>query len=244
MTPKIKWPSGLDYPLQGAFWQNNVVIWNPTTATAGVWMWTAGAGAGTYTTGLPTTTNLYTICKRGRWANVVTTTNQVLGQRNTEPMFFRWASAKHWGFFFYARAGFDVWTNGWRFFAGMHSSTTVVSADPSALNNTVWFCVDAWDNWAISFLTRWTVATKASTWFTITSSKWYDLFIFCSPNSSQYSWRIIDLTTGAEASWIATLTLPTSTTMLTTWVLASNGALTPVTSIQLWVAKIYIETDF
>jgi hypothetical protein len=40
------------------------------------------------------------------------------------------------------------------FFAGMHTATTVISADPSALNNTVGFCVDAADNGLISFLTR------------------------------------------------------------------------------------------
>jgi hypothetical protein len=26
-------PSGLDFPLQTAFWQNNITMWNPTTAT-------------------------------------------------------------------------------------------------------------------------------------------------------------------------------------------------------------------
>jgi hypothetical protein len=36
----------------------------------------------------------------------------------------------------------------------MHTATTVISADPSALNNTVGFCVDAADNGLISFLTR------------------------------------------------------------------------------------------
>jgi hypothetical protein len=44
----------------------------------------------------------------------------------------------------------------------MHTATTVVSADPSALNNTVGFCIDAGDLGAISFLTRGT-ATKAAT---------------------------------------------------------------------------------
>jgi hypothetical protein len=34
---------------------------------------------------------------------------------------------------------FDSWTNGGRFFAGMHTATTVISAEPSALNNTVGF---------------------------------------------------------------------------------------------------------
>lgn len=244
VVPKWKWPSWLDFPLQFSFWQNNITMWNSTTATAWVWLWTAGAGAGTYTTALPTTTNLYTATKRGRWANVVTTTNQVLGQRNTEAMYMRWWATGQGGFFFYTRCGFDVWTNGGRFFAGMHSGTTVISADPSALNNTVWFCVDAADNGAISFLTRGTVATKASTGFTITSNKGYDLFIFCAPNSSQYTWRIVDFVAWTEASGTATANLPTNTTLLTAWVLASNAALTTVTAIQLGVNKIYIETDY
>ena len=243
MVPKIICPSGVDTPLQAAFWGNNTCMWTPTTATAGVWQGTAGAGAGTYSTALPTTTSLYTSMKRGRWANVVTTTNQVLGQRNTEAMFFRGGTAGQGGFFFFTRCGFDVWTNGGRFFAGMHSATTVVSADPSALNNTVGFCVDAADAGAISFLTRGTAATKASTGFTITSGKGYDLYIFCAPNSSQYTWRIVDINAGTEASGTATLTLPTNTTMLTAGVLASNAAVTPVTSIQLGINRIYVETD-
>lgn len=244
MFLKTVGPSGIDMVLQHALWQNNICMWSLTTATAGVWLGTAGAGAGTYTTQLPTTTNIYTSMKRGRWANVVTTTNQVLGQRNTEAMFFRGSVAGQGGFFFYARAGFDVWTNGSRFFAGMHTGTTVISADPSALNNTVGFCVDAADNGAISFLTRGTAATKASTGLTITSNNGYDLFIFCAPNSSQYTWRIVDLNTGTEASGTATANLPTNTTLQTAGVLASNGALTPVTSTQLGINRIYVETDY
>jgi len=242
-TAKIKGASGLDTPLQNAIWQNNVCLWTPTTATAGVWQGTAGAGAGTYTTALPTVTSIYTTQKRGRWANIITTTNQVLGQRNTEAMFFRGSVAGQGGFFFYARFGFDVWTNGSRFFGGMHSGTTVVSAEPSALNNTVGFCIDAADNGAISFLTRGTVATKASTGYTAVTGKGYDISIFCAPNSSQYTWRIIDTNAGTEANGIATLTLPTNTTMLTAGVLASNAALTPVTSVQIGLNRIYVETD-
>jgi hypothetical protein len=243
MMAKVKGPSGLDYSLQAALWANASFIWTPSTVTAGSWSGTAGAGAGTYTTALPTTTSIYTTIRRARWANVVTTTNQVLGQRNTEAMFFRGGAAGQGGFFFQARLGFDVWTNGGRFFAGMHSATTVISADPSALNNTVGFCVDAADNGAISFLTRGTAATKAATGMTIVSGKGYDVFIFCAANSTQYTWRIMDLNTGTEASGTATLTLPTNTTMLTAGVLASNAALTTVTAVQLGCSKIYVETD-
>lgn len=244
LMPKVKGPSGLDYSLQAALWANAAYIWTPTTATGGLWTGTAGAGAGTYTTALPTTTSIYTTIKRGRYANVVTTVNQVLGQRNTEALFFRGAAANQGGFFFQARLGFDVWTNGGRFFAGMHSATTVVSADPSTLNNTVGFCVDAADNGAISFLTRGTAATKAATGFNIVSGKGYDVFIFCAANSTQYTWRIVDLNTGAEANGTATLTLPTNIVMLTAGVLASNAALATVTAIQLGVSKIYVETDY
>lgn len=244
VVPKVKGPSGVDYPLQASFWQNNIVQWTTTTATAGVWQGTAGAGAGTYTTALPTTTNIYTAQTRGRWANVVTTLNQVLGQRNTQLMFSRGNSGGQGGFFFFARCGFDVWTNGGRFFAGMHTATTVVSADPSALNNTVGFCVDAADNGAISFLTRGTAATKASTGMTIVSNRGYDLYAFCPPSSNRVSWRIVDRVGDTEASGTATLNLPVSTTMLTAGVLASNAALTPVTSIQLGLNRIYVETDF
>lgn len=243
MIPKVVGPAGVDTPLQAALWGNNISLWTPTTATEGVWQGTAGAGAGTYTTALPTTTNLYTAMKRGGWANVVTTTNQVLGQRNTEAMFFIGSTTGQGGFFFFARCGFDVWTNGGRFFAGFHTATTVVSADPSALNNTVGFCVDAADNGAISFLTRSTSATKASTGFTITTSKGYDLYIFCAPNSNTIYWRIVDIVAGTEASGSTTTTTPAANTMLTAGVLASNAALTPVTSIQLGLNRIYVETD-
>ena len=245
-VPKVKGPSSLDYPLQSALWQNAVYMWSTTGATAGLWINTAGAGAGTFAATSPTTSGgtAYTIQKRSRYSNAATTTNQVLGQRNTDSIFFRGAAAGQGGFFFYTRCGFDTWTNGGRFFAGMATATTVVSADPSLLNNTVGFCVDTADNGAISFLTRGTAATKQATGLTITTGKGYDIFIFCKPNDTSISYRIIDLITSTEYSNTATLNLPTNTTALTANVLASNAALTPVNSIQLGISKIYIETDY
>lgn len=244
MIPKIVGPTGLDTPMQVAFWQNNIIMWNPTTATAGVWLGSAGAGAGTYSTASPTTTSFYTAMKRGRWANVATTANQVLGQRNTESLFFFGSMPGMGGFFFYARCGFDVWTNGGRFYAGLHSATTVVSAEPSALANVAGFCCESSDSGAISILTRGSsLATKTSTGFTITSGKGYDLFLFAAPNSTVLNWRIVELNTGAEASGTVSTTMPAVNTMLTVGVLASNAALTTATAIQLGVNRIYVETD-
>lgn len=244
-VPAIRSPLGTADPLQAAIWQKNFVMWRNTGATAGLWIGTVGAGAGGFAVMAPGDTNIYTSLRRSRYSNAATTTDQVLGQRNTEQLFFRGSSvAGAGGFFFAARCGFDTWTNGGRFFAGMHSATTVVSADPSALNDTVGFCVDAADNGAISFLTRGTSATKDPTGITIVSSRGYDLFIYCAPGSSSYSWRIVDLVNGTEASGTATLNLPTNTTKLTAGVLASNAALTTANAIQLGVNRIYVETDF
>ena len=244
--PKVKGPSGLDYVLQPALFQNANYLWTTTGATAGVWQNTAGQGNGTFQATNPTTSGgtLYTVQKRSRYSNVVTTANQILGQRNTDAIFFRGGTAGQGGFFFYTRCGFDTWTNGGRFFAGMATATTVVTADPSALNNTVGFCVDVADNGAISFLTRGTTATKQATGLTITTGKGYDIFIFNAPNSATFSYRIVDLITTTEFSGTATLNPPAAGTALTANVLASNAAVTPANSIQLGISKIYIETDY
>ena len=245
LAAKVKGPSGLDTYLQAAFWGNNITMWNPTAATAGAWLGTTGAGAGTYTTGLPTATNLYTALKRGLWANVVTTANQVLGQRNTELMYMRGSVAGQGGFFFFARAGFDVWTNGGRFFAGMHRTTAVASADPSTNNNCCGFAVDAADNGLIYFITRdATTTTRVSTGLTITTNAGYDLYMFCAPNDSKIGWRIVDFVNGVEASGSATTNLPINTLPMNAGVLASNAALTAATAIQMGLNRIYVETDY
>jgi hypothetical protein len=137
-----------------------------------------------------------------------------------------------------------VWTNGARFFAGLHTATTVISADPSALNNTVGFCIDAADNGAISFLMRGTAATKTATGFTAATNKGYDMFIYCPPNSTTVYWRIVELNSLTEASGNTSTNAPAVNTMLTYGVLASNAALTPVTSVQLGLGRFYVQTEY
>lgn len=248
ILPKWVGPAGLDTIFQPAFFGNNITMWNPTTATAGVWLGTAGAGAGTYSTQLPTFTNRYTSAKRGRWANVVTTANQVLGQRNTEAMYFRGSISGAGGFFFFARFGFDTWTAGGRLFVGMHTSTAVVSANPSAATNIVGFGIDAGDT-AITFMhndgtgtaVKETIAGQPA----LANNNGYDAYIFCKPNDSEVFYRLVDINTNTEiVNASVTIDLPVATTGLTAGALASNAALTPVNSIILGLNRIYVETDY
>jgi len=242
---KIK-GGGLEYPLQSALWMTTTTEWANTTATAGVWKNTAGTGAGTFAAVTPTDVNIYTSMKRSRYGNVVTTTNQVLGQRNTENIFFRGSAVSGaGGFRAVARGGMEIWTNGGRFFFGMATANTVITADPSALNNTVGFSVDVADNGLIHFITKNTgTVQKVSTGYTFANNTGFDFYIFCAPGSSQYSWRIVSLQDGTEANGVATLQLPVNTTKLSVNFLASNAALTAANAVQLGLQKIWVETDF
>lgn len=247
MLPKWIGPSGVDVFPQPAFFGNNICIWQPTSATAGLWIGTAGAGAGTFADTNPTTTNLYTATKRARYANVVTTTNQNLGQRNSAAMFFRGSTAGMGGFFYFARFGFDIYTAGGRLFVGLSVSTTPCASDPSALVNCLGFGIDAADS-AITFMHNDAAGTATKNTIsgqpTLASNQGYDVYIYAKPNDTTVYYRIDNLNTQAmilEGS--VTTDLPVNTTMMTAGVNASNAALTPVNSIQLGVNRIYVESD-
>jgi hypothetical protein len=248
IVPKWIGPAGVDTPFQAALWGNNTVMWTPTTATAGVWQGTAGAGAGTYTTALPTATNFYTAMKRGQWATVVTTANQQVGQRSSENMFFRGSVAGQGGFFFFARFGTTTWTAGDRLFVGLNAGTTaVVTVNPSTLTNSIGFAIDAGET-AITFMhndgagtaTKDVIAGQPA----LASNQGYDAYIYAKPNDTTIYYRLVNLNTGAEIINSSTATdLPVNTTMMSAKALMSNGANTPVTSAQIGVNRIYVETD-
>ena len=159
----------------------------------------------------------------------------MLGIRNTELIYNRQN-----GFKFFTRAGFNTWTNGSRFFAGFATATTVISANPSALNNTIGFGVDSGDNGLIYVISKATgTVTKTSTTLTITSGRMYDLYMFCEPFTETVYYSITDLSTQVVVTGNITASLPTAQTLTTFNVLASNAALTTATATQISIAKIY-----
>jgi hypothetical protein len=86
-----------------------------------VWLGSVGATTGTFSRALPTATEVYTSIVRSRYANVVTTLNQVLGCRNTEAMFTRGSLSRQGGLF-YARVGMDVGLMEEDFYEGAHGN--------------------------------------------------------------------------------------------------------------------------
>jgi hypothetical protein len=118
------------------------------------------------------------------------------------------------------------------------TATTVVSADPSALKKHRRVCIDAGDLEQLVFNKR-NRCYKAATGLTMASAKGFDFYMFCPPNSTTVSWRIVEINTGAETSGVATLNL--STTLLTAGVLANNAAVAVVTSIQLGINQFILK---
>ena len=220
-------------------YMKNVTEWKQTNATSGLFLGTVGTSAGTFAQSLPTFTSTSTSIKRANYANVVTTTNQVLGVRNTELMY----SVKA-GFTFFSRCGVSTWTNGGRFFAGLSIANTVVSANPSALNDTIGFGCDSGDNGLLYVISKNTgTVNKTSTTLTLTSGKMYDMYLYCDPNGTSIKYSITDINTQVTVTGTIN-TVPTASTLLNFGVNASNAALTPVTSINLSINKIYLESNY
>jgi hypothetical protein len=67
----------------------------------------------------------------------------------------------------------------------------------------------------------------------------FDFYMFCPPNSTTVSWRIVEINTGAETSGVATSACGYNTA--TAEVLASNAAVAVVTSIQLGINQFILK---
>ena len=250
-TLKIKDANSINTPLQDAFWSKNIIMWNTTNATGGLWIGTVGTSAGTFTNTLPIAASLRATIKRALYSSVATTTNQVLGVYGTEALFFRASAPNYGGFYFYSRFTLDTWTNGGRLFVGLSgvgTATAIITSNPSTATNihTCGFAVDSTDNGVIYFITNngTTTTKQLVSGFPVLSNSAYDTYIYCAPNGDTIYWEIKDLSGGTKVSGSQTLTLPGTSSFMRPYCVASNAALTLVNIIRIGVNKIYIQTDF
>lgn len=238
--------SGIDYPLQGAIWQSNIVTFTPQVA-AGLWSGTSGSNLGTPAIALPTVTNIGTMMRSSLFPSVVITANQQVGTRS-EAMFFRGNATGIGGFFFACRFMFSTWTAGNRLFVGMCAGTTaVVTVQPSTLTNMLGFGIDAGDT-AITFMhndaagtcTKDPIAGQPA----LATNNAYAAYIFCKPNDSTVYYRLDDLNAGTTIIDTSTNTdLPVNTTGLCAQAIMGNAANVVAGNATIGVNKIYIETD-
>ncbi len=254
VVPKWMGPTGVYYPLQAGLWANQIQTVTPATGTtAGSFFGGNLTSAGTVSHPTPTSTSRATAMARIRWANVVTTTNQVLGVHGGSAdmaKYWRGNAAGLGGFFLFCRFSTALWAaNTVRLFVGLRSGTTAVVASDTLAGNLCGFWHATTDGaTTINFVTRdgTTANSTAITVPTLGADVGFDAYIFCPPNGSTIFYRLDRIDTGATLVDSSTTTnLPAAATFMAPEAAMSNGtANTVVTTVAFALNKLYIESDY
>lgn len=255
MTLKYVGPSGVDQVLQDKLSENGISMYLPNNGTTvGLnygQAWTSG-GTVSHPTPSSTAPAIYSQQKRTRWANVVTTTNQVLGIRSAtaEKRFWRGNAAGLGGFNFHARFAVGLWpADTVRLFVGLSDQNTAAVASDTLAGN----CCGLWHDTTeaasvLNFVTRnGTTATKAAITLAanLAAGQCFDFWMWCAPNGSEIWYRLVELNTGTTlVDTSTTTTIPTATAFMGPELAMSNGtANTTVTTTAFELAGHSCQSD-
>ena len=254
VVPKFMAPSGVAYALQESLWEQQVQIVTPATGTtAGNFVGGSLTSAGTVSHPTPTNTSRATGMRRIRHANVVTTTNQVLGFHGGSAdmaAYLRGNGNGPGGFFLFARFSTALWAaNTVRLFVGQRSGTTAVVASDTLAGSLCGFWHDTTTNGTtINFTTRdgTTANSTPITVPTLAADVGFDAYIYCPPQGSTIYYRLDRLDTGATiVDSSTTSNLPAATTFMAPECAMSNGtANTTVTTVAIATNKLYVSADY
>lgn len=237
MMLKAKGPSGIDYPYQPSFFQNQICM---LSAGAGTTINSVGCSATNDTTvSHPAVTETY-----GFMANFATAATALdnAGTSSNVVSFMRGSTAGANGFFYNARIGV-VDNTDVRLFVGLANQTIAVTTDS--------------DNFAGHYVgfqystargdTTWQIVTKNNTTQTVEdtgvsvgTAKVYDMYLFCTPQCSSISWRLDNVTDATTTEGTVSATLPGSTTAMRG--IVGVGAVA-ASAKNIRMQRMYIESD-
>lgn len=236
MTLKYIGPSGVDQVIQDKISENGYSFYLPGSAsTAGTLTHgTTKTSAGTVSHPTPSTTApaIYSQQKRTRWANIVTTTNQILGLTTavaSEKRYWRGNAAGLGGFNFHARVAVGLWPAATvRLFVGLTDQTTNPVASDTLAGN----CCGLWHDTTeaasvLNFVTRnGTTATKAAITLAanLAAGQCFDFWMWSAPNGSVIGYKVVELNTGTTlVDTTTSTTIPLNTAFLGECLAMSNG---------------------
>lgn len=259
--PKWMPPSGTDSCVQPQLWSKHIATYYPSSSTNGGTATLGGFGQpwtanGTVSHPTLSSGSLFNSLNRTRYANVITTTNQILGLTSfgagTGFSWFRGDGGGRGGFFFVCRFAIDLWAAATcRIFVGLQSqATALVATDISAYTGDLCgFAHDIVDaGTQMWFVTRDNTTNNKVTITvpTIAAGNVYDMYMFCKPGDTTIYFRLDDLvnnTTIIDSS--TTSNLPRTTVFMGPAATMSNGtANVTATTVAPGVSKIYLEADF
>jgi len=234
-------PSGLDYPYQPSFFQNNIVMFGAGGSTVVGILGTTVTSVGTVSHPTNNITTPYAANFRS-----ATTGSLTSGTGTVNAQFYRGngGAGQASGWFMNARVVLpDTDYRNSTVFVGLTSGTmaaSVSNANPAGTGAGFQYQFNVSSNW--TFMTDdGTTLTRQDTNIPFTpNGKTTDFYMFCSPGCNSISWRIDDVLAGLTSSGSKNTNLPTATTALRAGVQQLNSE-TIARNIRL--ARMYMETD-
>ena len=248
-------PSGVDQVVQDKISENGAVIYLPNNgSTVGLNLglgWTSG-GTVSHPTPSSTSPAIYSQQKRTRWANVVTTQNQVLGLRTAtaEKRFWRGNAAGLGGWNFHARFAIGLWPAATvRLFVGLNDSNSGWVISDTLTGNGCGLWHDTTEAATVlNFVTRdGSTATKAAITLAtaLAAGQCFDFWMWSAPNGGSIGYALRELNTDTLlVDTTTTTTLPATTAFLGPELAMSNGtANTTVTTTAFELSGFSCQSD-
>lgn len=239
-------PSGLDTPLQPALFGNTVYLCLPSNGTGlpiffGV-QWTARNASGAQSTPALATTNFLTQMNRMLYSTT-SAADTSSGIQSFRTLVARGNADGIGGFFFFARLGVATLAGeGQQIIVGLSALNAALTGEPSVQNNTIALCKDSTDaNWFLVSRNG-STTTKTPTEHAVTANEVLDLTMFCKPNDSKITVRLVRRNDGLVIMDNVDIvdTLPVNTTFMYAHAqLRNTGTAVNVLALN----RMYIETD-
>jgi len=241
-------PSGVDTSLQPAMFGNSIYMWLPGTSTTlsiafGTNFVSRASGTAT-AQAHPTkaSTNALTSMNRATFGTGTTATG-ACGIQSGATVAWRGNAAGLGGFFFFARFGVETHEAAMRYMVGLSANNVALAGEPSVLNNTIALVKDSTDsNWFLATRDG-TTTTKTATGLAVAAGTILDLTIFCKPNDTKVTVRLVNAVTGTVHinNVDITANLPTNTTFL--FMQAHAMSTVGTTAKLLALNRLYCECD-
>jgi hypothetical protein len=241
--------NGLESAIQPALFGNNVVMWLPgfgsTTSVAFGASYNAlnlGTSSGQTHPSL-SSTNAVTQMKRASFSTGSTSSGSS-GISTSAGVAWRGNAANLGGFFLFVRFAPEAYSSSERLLIGLSANASALVANPSASANTICIGKDAADTTLqLISVSNTGVSTKVDTGITPSPSQILDFTIFCKPNDSKITARVVDGLTGAIIinNLVITTNLPANTTFM--YMQSLIQSTTGTTAKLLSLNRMYLETS-
>ncbi|NTW26928.1 MAG: hypothetical protein HGA36_01245 [Candidatus Moranbacteria bacterium] len=250
VMPKWKAPSGVDTSFQSSFGFNRIAMVTPSgTGTTVPQVWgTTITSVGNLSHPALAATSFLTATRRFTLTTSATAAGTLVSSRAPATMAWRGNVAGLGGFFFTQRFSLATLVAGNRAFVGLSDSTAAptnvdptTSTTPGKIGLAINTNTGNW-NWVNNITGTAPTVTALGANFPINITDMYELVIFSAPNGSNITYRVTNLSTGAQTNnTTVSANIPAAATFMVPVFWMTNNA--TVGTVAMSSAGWYLESD-